>query len=511
MRTTGNRMGILRATRFVLALLLTSSAGAAAALDADPIPRSVVKVHVTQRGPSPLRPWAKNEARESSGSGFIIEGKRIITNAHVVQYASQIYVQASGSSERLAAKVLFAAPPIDLAILTVDNDAFFADHPALEVEAAIVREKTAVNVYGFPMGGDQLSITEGIVSRVDYSPYFYDEMGVRIQIDAALNPGNSGGPAIAGGKVVGIAFSGMNRATGADNIGYLIATEELLTMLRDFEDGKYEGKPKLWHEVQTTENDTLRSWLKLSADVGGAMITRCGDDTGVLQVGDVITHVGPHPVERDGYVRLSGELPFVYQYYVEKLAQDGTVPLKIVRDGVTLEVAAPVASRRQRLIPYLENTYPEYFIIGPLVFSAPCQELVYSRESAQWIAALIIMGSPLISRMSDGPAFEGEQLVYVPSPFLPHAVTKGYSPPTLRVLKAVNHEPVRNLKHLVELLRDTQDEYLEFEFTGRSTERLVFRRAELLGVTEEILSDAGIRNQYSESLREVWEPKEAAN
>lgn len=478
----------------------------------DPIPRSVVKVHVTQRGPSPFRPWTKMEARESTGSGFIIDGRRIITNSHVVQFASQIYVQASGSSERLPAKVLMTAPPIDLAVLTVDDEAFFADRPALQLESAIAREKTAVNVYGFPMGGDQLSITEGIVSRVDYAPYFYDEMGVRIQIDAAINPGNSGGPAIAGGKVVGVAFTVMNRATGADNIGYLIATEELQTLLRDFEDGQYDGKPKLWHEVQTTENDTLRSWLKLPADVGGAMITRVGDDSGLVQIGDVITHIGPHPVERDGYVRPSGELPFIYSYYVEKLARDGTVPLKIMRDGTAREVAAPVAARRQRLIPYLENTYPEYFILGPLVFSTPCQEIAqYSRESAQWLAALMIMSSPLASRMSDGPAFEGEQLVYIPCPFLPHALTKGYSPPTLRVLKAVNHEPVRNLKHLVELLRDSQAEYLEFEFAGRSTERLVFRRAELLDATEEILSDAGIRNQYSDSLRTVWEQKAASN
>ncbi len=66
---------------------------------------SIVKLTVTQRSFDHSRPWAKSNATDVSGTGFVISGKRIITNAHVVRYASQIYVQLKGSDEKLEAKV----------------------------------------------------------------------------------------------------------------------------------------------------------------------------------------------------------------------------------------------------------------------------------------------------------------------------------------------------------------------------------------------------------------------
>ena len=61
-----------------------------------------------------------------------------------------------------------------------------------------------MNVYGYPIGGKEQSVTEGIVSRIEYSRMYYDVYGLRIQIDAALNAGNSGGPAISNKKIVGL-------------------------------------------------------------------------------------------------------------------------------------------------------------------------------------------------------------------------------------------------------------------------------------------------------------------
>ena len=86
---------------------------------------------------------------------------------------------------------------------------------------------------------------------------------MRIQVDAALNPGNSGGPAIANGKIVGLVFSII---PNADNIGYLIPVDEIRMFLNDIQDGKYEGKPKLLDNMQTVENKALREKLGLDAN-----------------------------------------------------------------------------------------------------------------------------------------------------------------------------------------------------------------------------------------------------
>jgi hypothetical protein len=114
------------------------------------------------------------------------------------------------------------------------------------------------------------------------------------------------------------------------------------------------------------------------------------------------------------------------------------------------------------------------------------------------------MGSPLLARASDKPAFPGEELVVVPSPFFPHKLTSGYSEPNFQVVKAINGVRVKNLAHLVELLRDARGEFVTIEFDNRFCETLVFPRAEMLAATDEILTDNGIRSQGSPDTLAIW-------
>ena len=129
--------------------------------------------------------------------------------------------------------------------------------------------RDTVNVYGYPTGGTELSVTEGIVSRIEFTHYHYFTMGLRIQVDAALNPGNSGGPAVSDGKLVGLVFS---HIPSAQNIGYLIPVEEIRMFLEDIGDGKYDGKPRILDDFQTVENDALRKRLGLPKGITGMMV-----------------------------------------------------------------------------------------------------------------------------------------------------------------------------------------------------------------------------------------------
>ena len=477
---------------------------AAMLMAADAVRDSVVKISVTQRAPNFAQPWTKSTAQEASGTGFIIAGRRILTNAHVVQYASQIYVQPHQSADKLPAKVLGISQGIDLAVLGLaDDDGFFDSRPPLELAEGLPQVKGTVNVYGYPLGGEQMSVTEGIISRIDFAPYYYRTAGLRLQIDAALNPGNSGGPALSEGRVVGVAFSGIKMA---ENIGYLIPVEEINAFLADVADGHYDGKPRLRDDTQTLENDAIREKLGLGKGVGGAMITRAHreDKDYPLRRGDVILKIGDHALDNASRVQVASDLQLPFQYLVPQLAHEGKVKFTIKRNGETLEIETPVTAEDSLAIPFLHGDYPRYFIYGPLVFSPASQEFMALATRTLGVA-LIERGSPLIKRLTDRPAFEGEELVIVPSQMFTHRLTKGYSAPTFSVLSHLNGIPVRNLKHLVELLKYNTAEYLEFHFPGAET--LVFRREEINAATDEILTDNSIRKQCSEDLEAVWSAK----
>ena len=233
--------------------------------------RSVVKITASIRSPDLFRPWTKSAPQEVTGSGVVIDGNRILTNSHVVNAASQIFVQPDKSSEKVPAKVQALALAIDLAVLKIDDPGFFETHPALPQRKELPKIQQTVFAYGYPEGGMDLSITRGIVSRLEYAEYHQVTEGLRIQIDAAINPGNSGGPAVVDGQMIGLVFSKLQQA---DNIGYIIPMEEIELFLKDVEDGRYDGKPSLIDTFQHLENEALRGKLKLDKKTTGVLLRK---------------------------------------------------------------------------------------------------------------------------------------------------------------------------------------------------------------------------------------------
>ena len=205
---------------------------------------SVVKVSATMRFPDLTHPWTKHSPQDATGTGVVIDGKRILTNAHVVLYASQLFVESYQSSDKLPARVEAVSPGIDLAVIRLEDESFFEKRAPVVRTEALPEVKETVLVYGYPQGGSTLSVTKGIVSRIEWAGYGESTSGVRVQVDAAINPGNSGGPALVDGKMVGLIFSKLGQA---DNIGYIIPSEEIDLFLKDVADGSYDGKPAI-HE-----------------------------------------------------------------------------------------------------------------------------------------------------------------------------------------------------------------------------------------------------------------------
>ncbi len=112
--------------------------------------------------------------------------------------------------------------------------------------------------------------------------------------------------------------------------------------------------------------------------------------------------------------------------------------------------------------------------------------------------------SPLLNRRYDAPRFEGEQLVIVSTRLLPHRISMGYRNPTTNVLKSVNGTKIKNLRHLVETLRELDARQVAFDFADKNVETLVFNRVEMLSAMDLIMSDNGIVKQCSPDLQAAW-------
>ncbi len=480
----------------------------AAAHEPVDIENSVVKVFATLRYPDTFRPWTKQAPTDVTASGVVIEGRRILTNAHVVLYATQVQIQANAAGDKVPATVVAVAPGIDLAVLQLDDPSFFDTHPALARANTLPQIKDAVLAYGFPTGGSSLSITKGIVSRIEFVAYNFPVSGLRIQVDAAINPGNSGGPAIAGDKMIGLAFSKLGGDT--QNIGYIIPNEEVELFLKDIADGRYDGKPAMYDDLQTLENPALRDYLKLDKSVEGMVVHHPyrSDAAYPLKEWDVITHIGDTPIDNQGMIKLDQDLRVSFGYLIQRLAKNGELPLTLVRGGQVLKVRLPVSVEHPTLVADLHGSYPSYFIYGPLVFSTATWQLISGLENnIGMLRALGFVKSPLVTRALDPPDADLEELVVISSPFFPHKLANGYSSPAGAVVYSINGTRIRSLRHLVAVLRDLKDPFVIVEFDQKGGEALVFSRAAMVAATDDILTDNGVRAQGSPDTLAVWQAK----
>lgn len=332
---------------------------------------SMVRISTTAQQPDYLVPWNPGNVGGGVGAGFVISGKRIMTNAHVVSNATFITVVKEGDPTPWEARVLYVAHDCDLAILGVYDERFFEGTKPLEFGAIPALEST-VSAYGYPIGGDRLSVTTGVVSRIDFQPYSHSEVDshLAIQIDAAINPGNSGGPVMQNGKVVGVAFQGFSGAV-AQNVGYMIPTPVVRRFLKDVEDGSYDRYMDLAATYFPILNPAMRKALAIEEPDRGVIIGSVfdgGPSAGKLQQGDVILSIDGYKVYADGKIDLDGEKTEMAEVFERKFKGD-KVKLEILRGGekqeVTLDLDRPWPFEMQARA---YDKRPRFVLVGGLLF-----------------------------------------------------------------------------------------------------------------------------------------------
>lgn len=262
---------------------------------------AVVKIFAVSSSPNYFLPWQNKAQREVTGSGFVISGRRILTNAHVVADQTHMMVRKHGSPIKYHAHIEAVGHECDLALVRVHDDEFWEGMLELELgDIPFLQESVAV--VGYPQGGDNISVTGGVVSRVEPTRYVHGAAHLMaIQIDAAINPGNSGGPALMEDKVVGVAFQNL---ANAENIGYIIPVPVIKHFLADVEEtGDYIGFCSLGITCQSTENVQLREHLKMPAGLTGVLVNKIHpltDTSRCLKRDDVILAFDGTPIANDG-------------------------------------------------------------------------------------------------------------------------------------------------------------------------------------------------------------------
>ena len=429
--------------------------------------QSVVKIYVTIQQEDFLQPWQARPPVSGNGSGFIIRGKRIMTNAHVVSDARFIEVQREGDSRRYPATVAFIGHDCDIAILQVKDEAFFARATPLTFGSELPALNDAVLVLGYPMGGDRISITKGVVSRIDYSLYSHSTVDSHLimQVDAAINPGNSGGPVVFKDKVVAIAFQGI---LGAQNLGYTIPLPVIEHFLTDINDGRYDGYPELGVEHLETSNPALRAGLGLPDGFTGVAVTYVdpyGAGSGLIQPGDVLLTIDGHPIAEDGSVDINGN-NVEYAEFIERKQCTENAYFTLWRNR---KVEAVVVALKRRPDPFLfRQTYdrqPEYVITGGLIFSPLSRGYMATLGSD--------LNSPAAQRLLYVSQYakrdnlsKGRTQFVVLTGRLPHPLNTYCTSHLNQILASVNGHPINRMADIAEGLRKSTDGFHVFRFDG---------------------------------------------
>jgi len=339
---------------------------------------SVVKIYVTSQREDYAQPWQASGIGGGNGTGFVIEKRRLITNAHVVSDARFIEVQREGDPDKYPATIEFVGHDCDLAVLNVSDPKFFESTRPLAFGSRLPELNDEVVVLGYPMGGTRISVTRGVVSRVDYSPYSHSgvDSHLVLQVDAAINPGNSGGPVMFDGKVVGLAFQGI---MDSQNIGYAIPLPVIHHFLKDIADGVYQGYPELGVAWLDARNPALRRDLKLSDKQTGVVLSSIdpfGSAFNRLQAGDVLLNIDGYPVADDGTIVLDGNT-VDFTELMERKQWGETITGNIWRQGATQQFNIPLKNPEDPFCyRYLYDRQPEYLMIQGLVFAPLTRNLL---------------------------------------------------------------------------------------------------------------------------------------
>jgi len=453
--------------------------------------QAIVKIYTTAKIPNYQEPW-NSSIRSSTGSGAIIKGGLILTNAHVVANQSFLEVQRYGQRKRYIAKVFAVSHQVDLALLKVEEEEFFSGVKPLDFGVLPEVEQKIV-VYGYPMGGSTLSATIGVVSRIEHHTYAHSgESFLAVQVDAAVNPGNSGGPALSDGKIVGVV---MQVITKSQNIGYLVPVNMVKHFIEDMKDSKYHGFADLGLGTQKLENPTIRRYYGLDENTSGKLINKVVHNSsfsGLLYEGDILTAVDGHNIEDDGTVEFRKNEYTHFHHFVDAYQMGDTVGLEIIRDQKPMHVETKLKHTADDM--YLVkttryDTMPSYFVYGGYVFSPLSRNLIRSTNRNR------LTLSYLASKWQE----EDKSEVVVLLKVLASDISRGDNDFAMWPIDKVNGQAFKNFQEFYQMMQGSEGTYIVLE--DKDGVKVIIDKKEAQAKQSEILKKYNIEFDKSIDFR----------
>ena len=271
---------------------------------------------------------------QSAGSGVIFDAKAgyIVTNAHVVENASEITVTLQDGRD-LKAEVVGSDEPSDVAVLKVKSDSTLVQIGL--GDSAKVEVGDFVLAIGNPFGL-QHTVTSGIISGLSRSGINPDGYEDFIQTDASINPGNSGGALVnLRGELIGINTAILSRSGGNIGIGFAIPVNMAHSVMDQLIKYGSVKRGQLGVSMYTVTPDIAHS-LGLP-NAMGALVSQVVDGSPAekagIHTGDVITSVNGQPVKSNSELRNS----------IGLMRVGDKVEIGLLRDGKPLKVTAIIA------------------------------------------------------------------------------------------------------------------------------------------------------------------------
>ena len=408
---------------------------------------AVVRIYATQQEPDYDSPWQARSPASSTGSGVIIKPRQILTSAHVVADATFIQVQRISAPNKVVAKVVGICHDADLALLEVEDKDFMRGVTVPPL-GNMPSRSDRVAVVGFPVGGDEVSITEGVVSRIEVQRYTHSQRHLlAVTVDAAINHGNSGGPVFRSGKVVGIAFQGLNEA---DGIGEMVPPPLIKNFLTGIKTTPRMQLPTLGVSTQNLENPMLRDRLGMRANESGVLVLKVeygSSAWGLVKEGDCLLKIGGSKIANNCTINYRNKHRTRFDVILGEKRVGHFINLQVLRDGKRISLKLELKEKVE-LVPRSQyDVTPSYYIFGGLVFQVLCRDYLATWDS-WWEKAPKEFLHTYYSGNRTAKQLESIILCQI----LADEVNVGYEGLYSESIASVNGKKIRDMKHFVGLV-----------------------------------------------------------